>query len=133
MNTCDKKHCGLLICLVCFIFQQAKAAERYLKRLEFHFTRVEEVQEQYEFHLKSPINSVHGNTIGSHCSTSRNVMRLSANENKRSPNNSHSLKNGNVLKELSQVLTKLEAELELLLGTLSIQLKGKTYRFRKGT
>lgn len=101
-------------------FQQSKAAERYLKRLEFHLTRVEEVQEQYELSLKAPIPS----NASANGSVSRNTMKNGSADNKRSPNSSQSIKNGTAIKELSQILTKLETELELLLGTLSIQLKG---------
>lgn len=90
--------------------QQLKTAERYLKRLEFQLSKVEELREQYEVQQRM-----------------RDGVRSMAYAYVLSPgcekdNALHGVRSG--YRECVDTLCVLEAHLEQLMGTLQFQMKG---------
>ncbi|GFN76144.1 protein fam65c [Plakobranchus ocellatus] len=90
--------------------QQIKSAERYLKRLEFHLAKIDELHDCYMLQQQ---------------------LREGARNMARAYNSSSSLSRKDSLanvkygyKECSQIMCAIEAQLENMLGTFSCRLKG---------
>jgi len=90
--------------------QQYKAAERYLKRLEFQLSKLEELRDQYELHQKMRDGV---RSMGYAYALSPGRERESA---------LTSIKIG--FKECTETLKKIEAEFESSIGTILIEMKG---------
>ncbi|RWS27301.1 protein FAM65B-like protein [Leptotrombidium deliense] len=100
----------LIVFFVEYVLQQHKAAERYLKRLEFQLAKVEELKDQYELHLKM-----------------RDGVRSMAYAYVLSPGKERdsalsSVRTG--FKECTDTLCAIETEFESVMGTLMLQMKG---------
>lgn len=90
--------------------QQLKAAERYLKKLEYHLSKIEELKEQYDVQQK----------MSDGVRTMAQAFVLSPGKERETALNS--VRSG--YKECVDTLCRLEAELEHMIGTLLFQIKG---------
>ncbi|XP_067121452.1 rho family-interacting cell polarization regulator 2-like isoform X4 [Centruroides vittatus] len=90
--------------------QQLKAAERYLKKLEYHLSKIEELKEQYDVQQK----------MSDGVRTMAQAFVLSPGKERETALNS--VRSG--YKECVDTLCRLEAELENMIGTLLFQIKG---------
>ncbi|XP_053384673.1 rho family-interacting cell polarization regulator 2-like isoform X2 [Mercenaria mercenaria] len=89
--------------------QQIKSAERYLKRLEFHLAKLDELHEFYllQQQLREGVRTMHRAYVTS------------------PGNQSHSLSNVKYgYKECTQTMCNIEAQLEAMMGTFNCKLKG---------
>lgn len=89
--------------------QQIKAAERYLKRLEFHLSKIDELQDCYIVNQQLREGA-------------RNMARAYANTPGYKKGSLTSVKYG--FKECSQTMCAIEAQLESMMGTFHCKLKG---------
>ncbi|BFZ04133.1 hypothetical protein BsWGS_07172 [Bradybaena similaris] len=90
--------------------QQIKAAERYLKRLEFHLAKIDELHDCYLLNQQMREGA-------------RNMARAySATSSQSRKDSLANVKYG--YKECSQTMCAIEAQLENMLGTFSCRLKG---------
>ncbi|CAL4065662.1 unnamed protein product [Meganyctiphanes norvegica] len=90
--------------------QQIKAAERYLKRIEYHLSKLEDLHDQYTLHLKL-----------------RDGVRTMAYAYALSPGKEKAAALSNVrsgYKECTETLCALEVQIEQLIGTLTLEMKG---------
>ncbi|RWS13978.1 protein kinase pkn/prk1: effector-like protein [Dinothrombium tinctorium] len=90
--------------------KQYKAAERYLKRLEFQLAKVEELKDQYELHLK----------MRDGVRSMAYAYVLSSGKDRDSALSS--VRSG--FRECTDTLCAIESELESIMGTLLLQMKG---------
>ncbi|XP_067121447.1 rho family-interacting cell polarization regulator 2-like isoform X1 [Centruroides vittatus] len=90
--------------------KQLKAAERYLKKLEYHLSKIEELKEQYDVQQK----------MSDGVRTMAQAFVLSPGKERETALNS--VRSG--YKECVDTLCRLEAELENMIGTLLFQIKG---------
>ncbi|MPC30717.1 Protein FAM65B [Portunus trituberculatus] len=99
----------LAACLVC-LGAQIKAAERYLKRVEYHLSKLEDLQDQYTLHQKL-----------------RDGVRSMAYAYALSPGKEKASALSNVrsgYRECTETLCALEVKIEQLIGTLTLEMKG---------
>ncbi|XP_036363645.1 rho family-interacting cell polarization regulator 2 isoform X1 [Octopus sinensis] len=89
--------------------KQIKAAERYLKRLEFHLSKIDELQDCYIVNQQLREGA-------------RNMARAYANTPGYKKGSLTSVKYG--FKECSQTMCAIEAQLESMMGTFHCKLKG---------
>lgn len=92
------------------LHQQIKAAERYLKRIEYHLSKLEDLQDQYTLHQKL-----------------RDGVRTMAYAYALSPGKEKATALSNVrsgYKECTEILCALEVQIEQLIGTLTLEMKG---------
>ncbi|XP_069997084.1 rho family-interacting cell polarization regulator 2 isoform X2 [Penaeus vannamei] len=90
--------------------QQIKAAERYLKRIEYHLSKLEDLQDQYTLHQKL-----------------RDGVRTMAYAYALSPGKEKASALSNVrsgYRECTETLCALEVQIEQLIGTLTLEMKG---------
>lgn len=90
--------------------KQIKAAERYLKRIEYHLSKLEDLQDQYTLHLKL-----------------RDGVRTMAYAYALSPGKEKAAALSNVrsgYKECTETLCALEVQIEQLIGSLTLEMKG---------
>ncbi|XP_066971369.1 rho family-interacting cell polarization regulator 2-like isoform X7 [Macrobrachium rosenbergii] len=90
--------------------KQIKAAERYLKRIEYHLSKLEDLQDQYHLHQKL-----------------RDGVRTMAYAYALSPGKEKATALSNVrsgYKECTEILCALEVQIEQLIGTLTLEMKG---------
>ncbi|XP_071514839.1 rho family-interacting cell polarization regulator 2-like isoform X4 [Panulirus ornatus] len=92
------------------LHQQIKAAERYLKRIEYHLSKLEDLQDQYTLHQKL-----------------RDGVRTMAYAYALSPGKEKASALSNVrsgYRECTETLCALEVQIEQLIGTLTLEMKG---------
>ncbi|XP_050722847.1 rho family-interacting cell polarization regulator 2-like isoform X5 [Eriocheir sinensis] len=90
--------------------KQIKAAERYLKRVEYHLSKLEDLQDQYTLHQKL-----------------RDGVRTMAYAYALSPGKEKASALSNVrsgYRECTETLCALEVKIEQLIGTLTLEMKG---------
>nr|XP_053628182.1 rho family-interacting cell polarization regulator 1-like isoform X1 [Cherax quadricarinatus] len=90
--------------------KQIKAAERYLKRIEYHLSKLEDLQDQYTLHQKL-----------------RDGVRTMAYAYALSPGKEKASALSNVrsgYRECTETLCALEVQIEQLIGTLTLEMKG---------
>ncbi|XP_045113382.1 rho family-interacting cell polarization regulator 2-like isoform X3 [Portunus trituberculatus] len=90
--------------------KQIKAAERYLKRVEYHLSKLEDLQDQYTLHQKL-----------------RDGVRSMAYAYALSPGKEKASALSNVrsgYRECTETLCALEVKIEQLIGTLTLEMKG---------
>ncbi|XP_072016151.1 rho family-interacting cell polarization regulator 2-like isoform X2 [Amphiura filiformis] len=90
--------------------KQVKVAERYLRKLQFHLAKVEELQEQYEKELKVREGAV--NMVKAYSDTPSPHKKEPVSEAKLG------------VKDCTQALCAMEAELEANLGAFVIKIEG---------
>ncbi|XP_061177903.1 rho family-interacting cell polarization regulator 1-like isoform X2 [Saccostrea echinata] len=89
--------------------QQIKAAERYMKRLEFHLAKIEELHDHYRVQQQMREGT-------------RTMQRAFIVSPHRKKDSMERVRYG--LKECSQTMCSIEAQLEAMMGTFSCKLKG---------
>ncbi|XP_055998054.1 rho family-interacting cell polarization regulator 2-like isoform X2 [Ostrea edulis] len=89
--------------------KQIKAAERYLKRLEFHLAKIEELHDHYLVQQQMREGT-------------RTMQRAFIVSPHRKKDSMERVRYG--LKECSQTMCSIEAQLEAMMGTFSCKLKG---------
>lgn len=89
--------------------QQIKSAERYLKRLEFHLAKIEELHDNYIVQQQMREGT-------------RTLQRAFIVSPHRKKDSMERVRYG--LKECSQTMCSIEAQLEAMMGTFSCKLKG---------
>ncbi|XP_033101470.1 rho family-interacting cell polarization regulator 1-like [Anneissia japonica] len=89
--------------------KQIKSRERYIRKLQFHLTKVEELQEHYEKELKVREGAV-------------NMVRAYSDHARKKKEPVNEAKSG--VKDCTQALCYMEAELEANLGMFLIKIEG---------
>lgn len=90
--------------------KQIKAAERHLRKLEFHLAKVEELQEQYDKELK--VREGAENILRAYSEANSSKAKESVSEAKQQ------------VKDCTQNMCHLEAELEVNLGVFIMKIEG---------
>ncbi|XP_078685427.1 rho family-interacting cell polarization regulator 2-like isoform X12 [Branchiostoma floridae x Branchiostoma belcheri] len=95
--------------------KQTKATERYIRRLEYHHTKVEELAEAYNLHQR--LREGARNMVNAY-----NRSRHSQSFSRHSQESLSEVKSG--FKECSQTMCIIEGELEQMLGSFQMRIKG---------